>query len=109
LFLSEGTVGRKMEKRTWERRSSDRAKLGSSSRKGPGPWHCVVLTVRGLARLPPERPNKQLKESNADTSTQPINRIPGSLWLNFGKGGRSWGGWCPHAKTSNLNWPAPMR
>ena len=34
LFLSEGTAGTKMEKSMRERRSSDRAKLGSISREG---------------------------------------------------------------------------
>ena len=34
LFLSKRTAGRKMEKSLQERRSSDRSKLRSSSRKG---------------------------------------------------------------------------
>ena len=34
LFLSKITAGTKVEKRLKERRSSDRSKLGSSSRKG---------------------------------------------------------------------------
>jgi hypothetical protein len=41
-----------------------------------------VLTDRSLAWLPSERPNKQLKESDADIYTQPMDRRRGSLWLN---------------------------
>ena len=35
--------------------------------------------------MPSEKPNKQLKGSDADTSTQPMDRSPGPPWLNFGK------------------------
>ena len=41
-----------------------------------------MLTDRSLAWLPSERPNKQLKESDADIYTQPMDRSQGSLWLN---------------------------
>ena len=34
LFLSKGTTGTKMEKSMKERRSSDRPKLGSSTKEG---------------------------------------------------------------------------
>ena len=37
LFLSERIAGTKMEKRLGERKSSDRPKLGSSSREARGP------------------------------------------------------------------------
>jgi hypothetical protein len=74
LFLSERTTGTKMEKSLMERRSSDRPKLGSSSRVAPRPDTITgVLTERSLAWLPSERPNKQPKEPDADTYTQPIS------------------------------------
>ena len=41
-----------------------------------------VLTKRNLSCLPSERPNKQLKESDADICTQPMNRSCWLLWLN---------------------------
>jgi hypothetical protein len=111
LFLPEGTTGTQMEKSMRERRSNDRPKLGSSSRRGPGAWRCYwccgMLADRSLAWLPSKRPNKQLKESDANTSTQPMERSWGLLWLNWGKAGTRWGGQ-PHG-TSNLNWPGPQR
>ena len=55
--------------------------LCSSSGGGPKAWHyywCYgLLTNRGLSWLLSERPNKQLKESDADICTQPMDR---SLW-----------------------------
>jgi hypothetical protein len=41
-----------------------------------------VLTNRSLAWLPSKRSKKQLKESDADTHTQPMDRSQGPLWLN---------------------------
>ena len=80
--------------------------MRSISRGGSKGWHyywCYnVLADRNLAWLPSLRPQKQLKESDADTSNQPSQ---GPLWLNCGKAGRSWGGEWPHGKTSSLNWP----
>jgi hypothetical protein len=74
-----------MEKRLRER-SNDWLKFGSISRGCSKAWHCYwwygVLTDRSLAWLPSKRPNKQLQESDTDTYTQPMDRIPGPLWLN---------------------------
>jgi hypothetical protein len=69
-------------------------------------WYCGVLADRSLAWLPSERPNKQLKESDADTSTQPMAWSPGPLWLNWGKAGRRWGGGqvTPWVQQSPLTW-----
>ena len=44
-----------------------------------------MLADRNLAWLPSEKPNKRLKESDAHTSTQPMDKSPGPPWLNFGK------------------------
>jgi hypothetical protein len=44
-----------------------------------------MLIDRSLVWLLSERPNNQLKESDADTYTQPMERSWGILWLNLGK------------------------
>ena len=41
-----------------------------------------MLTDRNLAWELAERPNKQLKESDADTYTQPMYRSQRPVWLN---------------------------
>jgi hypothetical protein len=41
-----------------------------------------VLADQSLAWQPSERLNKQLKESDTDTSTQPMDRSKGPLRLN---------------------------
>ena len=41
-----------------------------------------VLTDRSLAWLSSERTNKQVKESDANTYTQTMDRRQGLLWLN---------------------------
>jgi hypothetical protein len=45
-------------------------------------WGYGVLTERDLSWWPSERPNKQLKESDADICTQPIDRSSWPLLLN---------------------------
>jgi hypothetical protein len=56
--------------------------LDPSQGEAPRPDSIVVLTDRGLAWLSSEGPNKQLKESDADTYTQTMDRSWGPLWLN---------------------------
>jgi hypothetical protein len=71
-----------MEKKLRERKSCLQSYLGSISREGCNAWHyywChAVLTKRGLSWLLSERPNKQLKESDADICIQPMDR---SWWI----------------------------
>jgi hypothetical protein len=79
LFLSKRTVGTKVEKSLKKKRSNDRPKWESISRRSCKAWHyywCYgVFTDRCLAWLPFERPNKQAKLSDAaDIYTQSMNR-----------------------------------
>ena len=76
LFLSKRTAETKMEKRLWERRSSDQPKLEPISRGGSKAQHyyCYsVLTDRSLAWQPSERPNKQLAKTDTGTYIQPMD------------------------------------
>ena len=47
--------------------------------------YVATHTYDRRAWLPFERPNNQLKESDADTKTQPMDGSWGLLWLNWGK------------------------
>jgi hypothetical protein len=66
-----------MEESMRERRSSDRPKLESTtSREAKGPdtvTDAMVCLQKGAWHDFPPRPNKQLKESDADTSIQTMN------------------------------------
>ena len=77
LFLSERTVGTKMETRLGERRSSDQPILSPISRGGYKSSHyyrCYdVLSDKSLAWLYSERLNQQLTETVEDTYTQPLD------------------------------------
>jgi hypothetical protein len=62
-----------------------------------------MLTDRSLAWLFSERPNKQLKESDADTYTQSMDRRQGPPMVELRKSWKKLRRRATHRKTSCLN------
>ena len=123
LFLSNRTSETKKEKRLRGRRFSDQNKLGSFSWGVSKAWHCYwfysVLIGWSLARLPPERTNKQLTKQiltpiqwfevrdSCGWSREKLKKADDPEKVSSGTLGRSWNT-CPYRRERPLTFLRPQ-
>jgi hypothetical protein len=86
MFLSKKSTEKKTGEKPKEKEVQWPALMVLYLKEGYKPvqyyWCYDVHTDRSLAWLTSERPNEQLTETDLDTSTQPLDWIWGSQWLN---------------------------